>query len=271
MIKDTFNTFLYEPLYNGLIFLTSVIPGADIGIAVLLLTLIVKFAILPLTHASTKTQVKMRELNPKINEIKKKYKDNKEEQARKTMELYQEHKLNPFSGCITIIIQIPIILALYWVFFRGLHVDPELVDDFEKIPGYVNTMLLNREILYSFINIPDFLKTDFLGLVDMTGRSYVFALIAGISQYYQTKIMMPGDDVSLKPTGSLKDDLARSMKFQMRYILPIFVFVFAYIISAAVALYWATSNIFMISHEYIIKRSKKDEDKKESITAVSEV
>jgi len=255
MISGLFNTFFYEPLYNGLIFLVSIVPGADIGIAVVLLTLIVKFILFPFTHKGTKTQAKLRTLEPDIKELKEKYNKDKQEQARQIMELYRKHGVSPFSGCATILVQLPVIFALYWVFWKGLAFDPALLNSFEQVPGYINTALLNHDILYSFVHMPEFLKTHFLGLIDMTGKSIFLALLAGISQYFQIKLSMPSTGkLSLKSTGSLKDDLAQSMKFQMRYILPVFVVVFAYTISAAVALYWATSNAFSITHELFVKR-----------------
>ncbi len=253
---DLFNTALYQPLYNGLFFLTSIVPGADIGIAIIILTLFVKFALLPLTHKTTKTQAYLRKLEPEIKAIRDKIKD-RQEQARQTMDLYKRHGVNPFSGCLTLLIQLPIILALYWVFWKGLSVDGETI---KSVGGYINSSLLNNDIFYSFVSVPESIKVNFLGLIDMTGKSFVLALLAGISQYYQIKLSMPGEvkGINLKGTGNIKDDIAQSMKFQMRYILPIFVAVFAYVISAAVALYWVVNNVFMVVHELIVKKKMEE-------------
>jgi YidC/Oxa1 family membrane protein insertase len=266
MISYLFNTIFYEPLYNGLIFLVSVIPGQDIGIAIILLTILVKFVILPFTHKGTKNQSKMRVLEPEIKDIKKKYEKDKQEQAKQTMELYKKHGVSPFTGCLTMIVQLPVIMALYWVFWKGLKIDPTTLDSFKEIPGHINSLLLNHNIVYSFINFPAFIKINFLGLIDTTGKSIILALLAGITQYFQIKFSMPGKVgiSSLKSTGSIKEDIVKSMSFQMRYILPVFVVVFAYTISAAVALYWVTSNTFSVIHEIIIKR-EADKLKRETI------
>lgn len=261
MISSFFNTFLYEPLYNGLLFLVAILPGADLGIAVIILTLLVKFALLPLAHKTAKTQVKMKELDPHIKAIKEKHKSNKQEQAKQMMDLYGKHGVSPFSGIVAIFIQLPIIIALYWVFFKGLKVDPALLAATAHFAGDLPSSLLNHDILYSFVHLPEIIKVKFLGLVDLTGKSIILALIAGISQYIQIHLSMPkkaGDGFLPKSTGSLKDDLAQNMSFQMRYILPVFVGIFAYNISAAVALYWATSNIFAIVHEMIVRRRSGD-------------
>ena len=259
-MTNLFNTVIYEPLYNGLIFLTSIIPGADLGIAIILLTLIVKFAILPITHKSTKTQVKMKLLEPEMKSLRDKHKDNKEEQARQMMDLYKKHKVNPFSSCLGLLIQLPIIIGLYWVFWKGLQVNVDIALSVEHIPGYINSKILNNDILYSFVHIPDFLRVEFLGFINMTGKSVFLALLAGITQYIQIKMSMgeDGEKFSLQSSGSFKDDLAKSMKFQMRYILPVFVFVFAYSISSAVALYWVTSNVFTIGHEFLVRKKTED-------------
>lgn len=262
MISSIFNTALFEPLYNGLLFLTALIPGADIGIAIILLTLIVKLVLLPLSHKGTKTQARMRELEPEIKKIKDTHKSDKQLQAKKTMELYQKEKVSPFSGCFTIIIQLPIIIALYWVFWRGLTIDSELLSTLPHIPGYIQSSLLNQEAIYSSINVPELIKVKFLGLIDITGKSIVLAVLAGASQFFQIRISMgKGEKFELKSTGSIKDDLAKSMKLQMRYMLPLFVGIFAYTISAAVAIYWTTNNIFTIVHELIVKRGKRENKK----------
>jgi YidC/Oxa1 family membrane protein insertase len=90
----------------------SVIPGADIGVAVILLTLLVKFVLFPLSHKSSKSQADMKKIEPDIKALQEKHKGDKEALAKKTMELYKEKGVNPFSGCLPIILQLPIIIAL---------------------------------------------------------------------------------------------------------------------------------------------------------------
>jgi YidC/Oxa1 family membrane protein insertase len=243
MITDLFNTLFYQPIYNGLIFLISVIPGADVGIAIIVLTIIVKAVILPLSHKSVKSQAKIRSIEPQVKELKEKHKKDKQEQARQVMELYKKHGVSPFTGCFLAIVQLPVILALYWVFFKGL--------------GDVNT-----GILYSFISAPQTINTQFLGFMDILGKSLVLALLAGVSQYYQMKLSLPPVSPQKKEVDnekvSFKDEFTRNMSVQMRYVMPVFVFFIAYTISAAVALYWLTSNLFSITHELVIREKAKE-------------
>lgn len=233
-----FNTLFYQPLYNALVFLVNVLPGASLGFAVIFLTLFVKIVLFPLSHKSVSTQAKIRTLDPHIKKIREDTKDNKQEEAKKIMELYQEHGVNPFSGCVLLVIQLPIIFALYWVFLKGIGSNPQL--------------------LYSFIVFPNHIDTLFLGLIDLHGKSVALALIAGATQFFQIKLSMPPTPPETPGTKqSFKDELAKSMSVQMRYVMPIFVAFIAYTISAAVALYWITSNCFSIGHELFVRRKAK--------------
>src|SRR3989344_1728 len=234
-----FNTFFYEPLYNGLVFLISIMPGADVGLAVIVLTLLVKIIILPLSHKSVASQAKMRSIEPEMKRVKERHKD-KQEQARQVMDLYKKHGVNPFSGCFLMLVQLPIIFALYWVYFKGLANN------------------IDQTILYSFVVAPEQINMHFLGFVDMSQKNIILAALAGISQYFQMKLSMPPipkDDGEKKKGGmSFKEEFAKNMNLQMRYMLPGIVFFVAYSISSAVALYWLVSNLFSIGHELVVKR-----------------
>ncbi len=236
MLSSIWNTVLYEPLLNALAFLVSVIPGGDIGLAVIILTILVKIILLPLSHRSIESQAEMSMLQPELNKIKASG-ASKEEQARQTFELYKKHKVNPFSGCLLVLVQIPIILALYYVFYKGIS--------FQN--GY----------LYSFIQVPESINTMFLGFLDITGKSAVLAVLAGISQYLQAHFMpKPASASNPAAGGSFSESFAKSMHLQMKYMFPFVVAFFAYSISGAVALYWITSNIFMTVQQVYVKRKE---------------
>ncbi|TAN36294.1 YidC/Oxa1 family membrane protein insertase [Patescibacteria group bacterium] len=235
MESGFFSTVFYKPLYNTLVLILAAVPGANVGVAIIILTVVVRSVLLPLSHKSVVSQAKMRSLAPHLEKLKEKHKDNKQEQARKTMELYKEHGINPFSGCLLVLIQLPVIFALYFVFFKGL-------------PN------LNPEHLYSFVHVPSVVSMMFLGII-LSKKSIILALLAAITQYYQIKLSIPPmapAEKGAKP--SFKDDFARSFNVQMRYMLPVIVFGISYSISAAVALYWTTSNLFSIGHELYVKR-----------------
>lgn len=239
-----FNTFCYNPLYNGLIALLAAFPWMDAGVAVIIFTLIVKLALFPISKKAVRTQMLMKDIQKEVDEIKKKSGGNKQDEALKTMALYKERGINPFSGILLMFIQLPIIFALYFIFLSG------------GLP------VVNTSLLYSFISVPSLVNMHFLGFLDITKMSIVVALLAAITQYFQIKLSLPPITAKAKfGEGTFKDELARSMNMQMKYVLPVFVFIGAYNLPAVVGIYWTTSNLFAIGQElYMRKLYKKDNE-----------
>ncbi len=239
MLSDIWNTVLYVPFLNALAFLVSIIPGGDVGIAVIVLTVFVKIILFPLSQKSIESQSQMNLLAPELKKIKESGLS-KEEQAKQTFELYKKHKTNPFSGCLLVLIQIPIIFALYYVFFKGINLDSSL--------------------LYSFIPTPPQINMQFLGLLDISAKSLILAVLAGVSQYFQAA-SMPKPPVSDKKSNSgpesFQESFGKSMHTQMKYVFPFVVAFIAYSVSGAVALYWITSNIFAIGQQMYVNKKKK--------------
>ena len=246
MFSAFFSAVIYNPLYNTLVFLIGNIPYADVGIAVILLTILVKIILLPLAQIAIRSQILMNAIKPELDAIREKYKKDKQEQARQTMSLYKEKKINPLAMILPLFVQIPIIFGLYWVFFRG------------GLPD------VNMDLLYSFISVPDVVNMQFIGLVDMGGKSIVIAFLAGITQYIHTKISFPKPNIKNNEQ-SFKNDLARSMHIQMRYVLPVIVGVISYTISAAIAVYWTTSNLFAIGQEIFVRQRMLKESEENSV------
>ena len=235
------NTIFYQPIYNALIFLINNITFGDVGFAIIFLTIIVKFILFPLTKKSITSQILMKKLEPELKEIKKKY-PNKEEQAKKTFELYKKYKTSPFSGCLVVLLQLPVIFALYYVFYKGLALD--------------------AGPLYSFMHVPTSLHTNFLGLIEVHSKSIFLGIFAGITQFVQgylttSKLNKDKGVVETNIKKSFQEEMASSMNMNIKYILPVFVAFIAYRISAAVALYWITSNIFTIAQEWYIRKKLK--------------
>ncbi|OGI63200.1 hypothetical protein A2818_00110 [Candidatus Nomurabacteria bacterium RIFCSPHIGHO2_01_FULL_40_12] len=241
MLSNIWDTFLYAPLLNALAFLVSIVPGGDLGIAVIILTILVKIILFPLSQKSIESQAAMNILAPELNKIKNSG-ASKEDQAKQTFELYKKHKTNPFSGCLLVLIQIPIIFALYYVFFKGI--------DFQS------------GLLYSFIPAPENINTLFLGFIDINGKSLVLAILAGASQYFQAHFLPK--PVASSSSASFSESFSKSMQLQMKYIFPFFVFFILYTdflgvsLSGAVALYWITSNIFMIGQQIYVDKKRDD-------------
>lgn len=237
-----FDAAIYHPIYNALAFLVNIVPGADVGIAIILLTVLIKLILFPLSMVAVRTQIIMREIDPKLKELRKELKEKPEELARKTLALFKEYKINPFASIFLIIIQLPVIIGLYFVFFNegdGGGFDPN--------------------ILYSFIAEPMNASFNFLGILDLTSSSIILAVLVAASQYAVSRMMMPAPKQEEGEEKSFQADLARSMHIQMRYVFPIVIGVIAYVISAAIALYFLVSNLFAIGQELYVKRTYKQE------------
>ena len=234
MIEHFFKPVFYTPLYNALAFLIQHIPYADLGIAVIILTIIVKLVIFPLNVKAIKTQVKLKLLEPELDALKKRYPD-KQEQAKQTMLFYQKNNINPFGGILPVLIQLPIVLSLYSMFRNS------------GLPA------IDGRLLYSFIHIPTMVNVHFLGLVNVAQKSIILAVVVAITQIIQVHYAVPAVK---KPEGepTFKDDLARSMNLQMRFVLPLITAYIAYITSGAVALYLITSNLFAIGQEIYVRK-----------------
>lgn len=238
-MSTIWHTLFFDPVYNSLVFFIDTVPYGDVGIAIILTVVLVKLVLLPLSLKAARTQFAMQEIEPKIKELKEKYKDKREEQALKMMELYKNAGVNPFSSIILLFVQIPIVIALYLSVSRG---------------GGVPLPDINIDLLYSFIPKPETANMIFLGFIDITAKSLPLALLAGVTQFIHSHLSLPKPkprDPNAKP--DFKDDLSRSMHIQMRYMMPILITVVAYTVSAAIALYFFVSNIMAIGQEYVVR------------------
>jgi len=240
-----YTTFIYTPLYNGFIFLADLLPFFDIGIIIILFTIIVKIILFPLSKKAVRTQAMMKMIEPDLKFIKEKYKNDKQTQALETMKLYKEKKVNPFSSILLLFIQIPILWALYKIFYVG------------------GLSSINTEILYSFVQTPLAIDPNFLGFIDITHKNAYLAILAGVSQYFQISFSVPVAPKKADGDG-FQENFARSMHMQMKYVLPVIILFVSYQVAGALALYWVTSNLFMIGQElYIRKQMAREQNKKQ--------
>ena len=236
------HTFFYDPLYNGLILLLTWLPTPDVGIAVILFTFIVKFILFPLSKKAVKTQLRLREVEPQLNALKEKYKNNRQKQAEEMLALYKTNGINPFSGILLALIQLPIVFALYYIFLRG------------GLPS-VDLALLYPYVRDVFALVSEPLNINFLGSLDISKPQIILAIIAGIGQFIQVQISIPKLAKVEKPT--FKDDLAQNMNTSVRYVLPVFIFIISLTLSGAVALYFIAGSIFTICQELYLKKTTK--------------
>jgi YidC/Oxa1 family membrane protein insertase len=238
-MKDLFYTYLYTPIYNLLIFFVDVVPGGDVGIAVILVTLVVKLILSPLTIGAAETGHRTRLIAPQLKEIQKKYKDNREKLALETLALYKNNGIRPFASIFGSLLQIPVVLALYLVFHNEQLLSP------------------NTDLIYSFITYPAQISPLFLGIFPTTGHVLILALIAAAVQYLQGHLSIPIPKKEAGTTPATSEEFARAMSIQARFLIPVIIGVVAYI-SGALAIYFITSSVFGIAQEYYVRYKLRD-------------
>ena len=227
-----FYIILYQPLFNSLVILYNYIPGHDFGIAIIFLTLIIRIILFPISVKAVNSQRSLQKLQPKLQELQKKYKNDREKQAKETLALYKTEKINPFSGLLLALIQLPILIALYQVFWNGLKP--------EELAG-----------LYTFVFNPGQINTLFLNIMDLSKPNLVLAILAGLLQYFQTKMLLPKNNFNIG--GKNKEaDFSQIMQKQMTYFLPIFTVIILISLPSALGLYWTISGLFSIIQQYLI-------------------
>ena len=231
-VANFFYIILYQPLFNSLVALYNYIPGHDFGIAIIVLTVVIRFILFPTSVKAVKSQRSLQKLQPQIQEVQKKYKDDKEKQAKEILDLYKREKINPFSGLLLALMQLPILIALYRVFWGGLN--PK-----------------GLTALYGFILNPGHINPLFLHMVDLSKPNMVIAILAGLVQYFQTKMLLP--ETGPSASGQSKEaDFSQVMQKQMVYFFPVFTVIILINLQSALGLYWVVSGLFSIVQQYFI-------------------
>ena len=238
LLIKLFDLALYRPLFNFLVLLYNYLPGHDFGIAIIILTIIIRFVLYPSSMKSIKTQKALNEIQPKIQEIQKTHKDDKEKQIKETMALYKQAKISPFGGILSAFIQLPLLIALYRVFWRGFQ--PEELTN-----------------LYSFVLNPGFINTSFLGIIDLSRSNIILAVLAGILQFVQTKNML----LKNKGKSDKSSGFAKAMQKQMVYFFPFLTVVILLTLPSALGLYWIVGSLFLIIEHRIVTKKEAVKEK----------
>ncbi len=241
---------LYEPLFNALMYLRHVIPGNDLGLAIIILTLFIKLILFYPNYSAIKSQASLQETQPKLEELKRKYKDNKEQLGKELMNFYKVNKVNPLSSCLPMLVQLPILIALYQVFLNGLKTDAAtgvlVIDQLNHLYGYLRSIYESTKI-----------SPLFLGFVDLAkNKNYVLALLAGGLQYWQSIMLTRRKPPKVK--GAEDEGKAASINKQMMYFMPVITVIFGIQFPAGLTLYWAVSTLFQILQQwYFFRKTSK--------------
>lgn len=234
-MASLFHTFVYLPIYNLLVFLVDVVPGGDLGLAVILATIAVKLILLPLSLSAVRTQRAMKLLEPELKELREKYKDDKETQAKEMFALYKKYNVKPFASILMLFIQLPILFGLYYV------------------SQHAATTAIDPTLLYPFITAPTTLSPLFLGIFSLTGTGIVLALLAGGSQLLQAWYMIPIPPKTSAEMPTMQEEFGRAVSLQARFVFPLLIGFISFS-SGMLALYFITSNLFMVVQEFVVRK-----------------
>lgn len=226
-----YTEILWQPLFNGLVFFYNIVPGHDLGVAIILLTIVIRLVLAPLLWKAQAAQKKLAFIQPELKKIQEKHKGNKEAQSKALMELYAAHQVNPFSGCLVLLIQLPILIALFQVFQSGLDA-------------------ASLTYVYTFLARPDVLHPISFGFLDLTRGALWLGAIAATTQFFQTKLSAPPP----APDGATGGDFAKALQWQTTYLFPLLILFWSYSLPAALTLYWTAMNLFGIVEQIILKR-----------------
>ena len=216
-MSNIFNALLYQPILQILIFIYKTIAFRDLGLAIILLTILIRLVLLPFFYRGAKDQTTIQKLQPLVKKIQQDHKDNKEKQTQALLELYRQHRINPFSSFLLLIIQLPILIALYRVFLTGLS---------------DNAVFEN----YYFLN-----------LINLIQKNFLIVILATVAQYFQSKLMMPKPE-----SGQAAANKAGQM---MLFIGPVLTFVILNNLPSAIGLYWLVSSLFSLGQQVFINKA----------------
>lgn len=240
-MSQIFTAIFYQPILNLLVFLYNIIPGNDLGVAIILMTIIIKLLLMPLSKKSIESQKSLQNLQPKVEKIKAEYKDNKEEMGKRMMALYAEHKINPFSSCLPLLVQLPFLWAVFRVFRVGL----------------TNGSL---DLVYPFISRPESINSISFGFLDLSVPNIVLAVLAGGAQFWQAKMMLTKKP-AIKSKGAKDEDMASTMNKQMLYFMPLFTVFIGSSLPGGLTLYWFVTTILTaLQQVFIFKKINEKDD-----------
>ncbi len=250
-----FATFFTNPILNILVFIYQGLSFLHIpyalGFSIIILTVVIRFILYPLTAAQLKSSKKMQAVAPHINKLKEKHKGDMKRIQEETMLLYKEHGVNPVAGCLPALIQLPVIWALYAVL--------------RQIVGTGNHQTLaqlNKVIYFGNLKLHALWSPDFFGVSLGQSPAHLIAtagpvvllvpLLTGLFQFLQTKMMFPVQPPVPKTNNDKKDetDFAASFQSQSLYLFPIMIGYLSYKFQFGLSLYWNTFTIFGIIQQY---------------------
>ncbi len=247
---------LNQPILNALIILYKLL-FSNLGLAIIALTALIRLALIPLTNPQLKSAQKMQELNPELEKLKKKYKDDKQKLMQAQLELYKKNGINPAAGCLPQILQLVILISLYQVFNQVITAGADVVAKInQSLYSFVKLSpqtALNLNFLYLNLSRPDLIYIPGLPFA-LPG---LFVILAALFQFLSSKMMTPVVQTEQKEsdlTEKKSDDFAVALQKQMLYLLPIMTIIFGYTMPSGVMIYWLAFSFFSFIQQLLINK-----------------
>ncbi len=240
LLTRAWRTLIYNPILNALIALIGVLPGHSLGLAIVIVTLVIRSILLVPSVKAIRAQQRMQAIQPKIEELRKKYEHDQARLAQETMALWKNNKVSPFSSCLPLLIQFPILIALFYTVNGGLVPDRTV-------------------LVYDFVPNIEFTAIDplFLGLNLLERNLIILPIIVAILQFTQMQLMTLKRNKKSKGKAKEKQGAASEVERanqMMKYVMPIMIAVFTAQLPAAVGLYWATSTFYGILQQLVVNK-----------------
>lgn len=249
-MTEIWHLFLFQPLVSALVVFLKIF--GNLGVAIIALTILLRTILIPLTIPSMKAQKKMAELAPQIAKLKEKHKNDKEKFTKAQMELYRQAGANPMAGCLPLIVQFVILIALYQAFIQVLRADGAAV--VAKINETVYPFLrlsaetkIDLSFLYFNLAKPDVIQLAGLPIPGL------FLILAAVTQFLSAKMMSPAVQTAQQQAEKTKekaDDLMASMQSQMIYLFPLMTIFIGYSFPSGLILYWFIFSAFQLIQQY---------------------
>ncbi|HUC88254.1 MAG TPA: YidC/Oxa1 family membrane protein insertase [Candidatus Binatia bacterium] len=271
-----FTTIIVRPIFNLLVLIYATIPGHDFGLAIIIFTVVVRLLMWPLVKKQLRQARAMRELQPEIKRIKKAAAGNKQKESKMVMELYKEREVSPFGSIGTLIIQVIILIGLY----SGLR---KAIDDPKQLVLFSYPFLQHLGWMHHLAgNIKSF-KATLFGLVNLDRSALskagiywpamVIVIGSAISQFFQSKQLMPTDKNARKLRDILKDagkgnssdqsEVNAAVGRSTRYFLPVMIFIVTVNYPSALSLYWLVGGVAAYIQQLIVLREDTTKIEKE--------
>ena len=275
---NLFDVVIVQPILNLLMAIYAIVPGGDFGVSVVIFTIVLRFALWPLAKKQLHQAKAMRKMQPELKKIKEKYKNNSQAQGLAMMDLYKKHNISPFGSIGILLIQLPILIAIY----RVVQIFALYREDLAK---YTYGFMENIPAVKELIADPTHFNQNFLGFIDLTQHGIssdgvviglvILSLLAAVMQYLLSKQMSPSTDNGkrlrdiLAEAGQGKEadqaELNAIVMRKMTKVMPVFLFFVMVSLPGALALYMATGNIVAYFQNASIL--KKDEQEMEALSA----